>query len=95
MFEQLDSKKRYASHYLQLGSAYIRNAMLSFDEEHRITLAPFEREYPQTIFLSGTIHIYKQEEKSSLVIDKDVEISLEEMQSKLDEAPNSWRVEFP
>ncbi len=94
MFEQLDFKKRYASHYLQLGSAYIRNAMLSFDEEHSILLAPFDREYPQTVFLSGTIIIYKDGEQLPS-ISKDLEISLEEMQTELDKAPHSWRVKLP
>ncbi len=95
MLNKIDYKKRYASHYIQLASSYIQNAMLSFDKEHRIQLSPFDKEYPQTVFFSGTIIIYKLGEELSQGIGKDVEISLEEMQNKLNEEPNSWCVKLP
>lgn len=95
MLEQLDYTKKYASHYIQLGSSYIRNAMLSFDEKRSILLSPFDREYPKTIFLSGTIIISKKESEVLSELSKDLEISLEEMQNKLNEAPHSWSVQLP
>ncbi len=95
MFKDLDYNKRYASHYIQLGSSYIRNAMLFFDDEHHILLAPFDKEYPQTIFFSGTIIIHKIGEEASLGISKDLEISLVEMQGELNKAPDLWCVKLP
>ncbi len=94
MIKQVEYKKRYAAHYIQLGEAYVRQAMLSFDGEEQFILEPFDREYPSTIFLSGTILIYPKGDNPK-ELKQENEISIEEMQTLLNAKPNSWSIKLP
>ncbi len=95
MREKIDYTKSYSAHYIQLGNFYVRNAMLSFDEKHCIRLSAFDREYPRTIFLSGTIFVYNSAEGFSAPLDKIKEISLAEMQELLDQESFAWSILLP
>ncbi len=95
MLETIDLTKSYAAHFVQLGSAYVKYAMLSFDGEHGIFLRDFEREYPRTIFLSGTILIYEAGQEIPTTIAPKHLISLEEMQALLNETGKCWAIQVP
>ncbi len=90
--EDLDFSKSYAAHYISLGTSYVKNAMLSFKEDSSISLAPFDKEYPRTIFLSGTIVICDEMRR---VGKREILISVERMQELLNEKPYSWQVQLP
>ncbi len=94
MLKQVDYTKCYAAHYIQLGSSYACRGMLSFDEEGKPRLSSFDREYPSTIFISGTILIYPKG-KDAVNLERLNKVSIDELQGLLNINPKNWSIKLP